>query len=144
MQVEKTAVYNTNKSVLWRMLTLPQHTEAYMFGCKVMTTWEVGSNIRWEGTYMGHHQVLIGQVIEFMPENQLQYSNFDPNIGMEDHPKNYLNVSYKVEDTKKGTQLTITTSNIGGDKNRASEVAKGWDFVLDALEQYIEKDKARF
>ena len=35
------------KEVLWSVLTEPQHTEKYMYNCKLKCNWEIGDEVQW-------------------------------------------------------------------------------------------------
>ncbi|GAA4115064.1 hypothetical protein GCM10022393_15020 [Aquimarina addita] len=48
MIIRKVVVFNTNKKQVWDLLTNPEKTKQYMFGCKVLSEWALGSEIIWK------------------------------------------------------------------------------------------------
>ena len=49
MIVTKEIMFSASKSAVWDLLTNPQKTKQYMFGCEVLSSWEVGAPIIWKG-----------------------------------------------------------------------------------------------
>jgi uncharacterized protein YndB with AHSA1/START domain len=57
---------------VWRALTDPDEIEQYMFGSRVETDWEPGSQIVWRGTYEGKAYEDKGEVVTIEPERRLE------------------------------------------------------------------------
>ena len=47
--IKKSIKINSNSTKVWDVLTNPEHTKEYMFGCEVISDWKIGSPIIWKG-----------------------------------------------------------------------------------------------
>lgn len=121
---------------VWDALTNPEIVKQYFFGSNQETDWAVGSPILWTGEYEGTTYVDKGVVLEFLPNKKLSFSYLSSWSGLEDKPENYLLVSYEVNKTENGTELTITQSNYDEEKSKHSE--GNWGVVIDGLKKLVE------
>lgn len=93
--VKNTITINAPASRVWNVLTKPEETKKYMFGCETVSDWEQGSPLLWKGNFDGKELVAVkGTIVNIEPGKFLEYTTIDPNSGMEDKPKNYLHVTY--------------------------------------------------
>ena len=140
MQTEHQIKYQTTIKAplekVWDALINPDMVRQYFFGSNQETTWEVGSPLRWTGEYEGQTYVDKGVVLEFTPHKKVSYSYLSSWSGLEDSPGNYLFVTYEIEPTDSGTELTITQSNY--DKEKAKHSAENWAVVIDGMKKLIE------
>lgn len=115
-----------------------------MFGCEVVSDWKAGSPLLWNGTYKGKEMVFVKEtILELIPEKNLKYTTFDPNITILDVPQNYLRVKYELETINEQTIFTVTQ----GDYNKVAEGekrykesynnGKGWDLILVEIQKII-------
>ena len=80
---------------VWRVLTEPEFTEKYMFGCRTVSDWQVGSPLTWEGVFDGKKLVAVkGGIVVLERPRRLHYTVFDPNANYVDEPRNYLHITY--------------------------------------------------
>lgn len=133
-------------SKVWDALVNPEQTQKYMFGCKALSDWKIGSPLLWEGTYEGNTMVFVkGNIVSFEPEKLLAYTVIDPNNpAIANIPENYLTVSYTLESTNGLTVLTVTQ----GDYNIVAEGEKryqesynngeGWNPILLEIKKLVE------
>ena len=109
MKSEKTLKIDTNPETLWRVLTEPGFTKEYMFNCEVLSDWEKGSSITWEGNFVGYEAFQKGEILEVKPFSLLKYTTFDPNVGLEDVPEHYIHVSYFLKEVEGGRNYLLPT-----------------------------------
>lgn len=121
---------------VWNALINPEMVKQYFFGSNQETDWKVGSEILWTGEYEGTIYKDKGTVLEYLPNQKLSYSYLSSWNGLEDKPDNYLFVSYEVQPTENGTELTITQSNYDEDKIQHS--IENWAVVIDGLKKLVE------
>lgn len=121
---------------VWNALTNPEMVKQYFFGSNQETDWKVGSEILWTGEYEGTIYKDKGTVLEYLPNQKLSYSYLSSWNGLEEKPDNYLFVSYEVQPTENGTELTITQSNYDEDKIQHS--IENWAVVIDGLKKLVE------
>ena len=96
-------------SQVWDMLTNPEKTKLYMFGCETVTDWKPGSELLWRGVYEGQPMVFVkGYVVEIIPEKLLKYSVIDPNATYPHIPENHLNVTYELSEKDGHVLLTVS------------------------------------
>ena len=50
--VKKSIKINSSASKVWQVLTNPELTKQYMFGCEIISDWKVGSPVIWRGQQM--------------------------------------------------------------------------------------------
>jgi uncharacterized protein YndB with AHSA1/START domain len=143
--IEKNIPINAHPAKVWKVLTKPEFTKLYMFGCEAVSTWEEGSSVEWKGILDNNETVLVrGNVQRVEPEKLLTYSTFDPQGGLPDIPENYLTVTYRLN--KKGNQTILTV--IQGDfaavtegPDRFEEAEKGWEATLPEIKRVAETEK---
>lgn len=134
---------------VWKVLTHPEETRKYMFGCATESDWQPGSLLLWKGNYEGKEMVFVkGYILDIEKNKRLRYTVFDPNSDMPDIPENYLNVQYTLETAEGGTLLTVTQDGFeqaaNGEK-RYQEVnnnGEGWNPVLVMIKSVAETGKA--
>lgn len=143
MKIEKEIQFNVKKEKIWKLLTDPKMTKQYMFGCEVLSKWEIDSPIFWKGyTEEGKEVTYVkGKIIECERGNKVTFTMFDPNLGIEDIPENYLNLTYELTEINNKTVLKLTQENfdiVANGKKRYEESLKGWEMVIPIMKQLIE------
>src|SRR5690606_21685932 len=104
---------------VWEVLTQPEQTKKYMFGCETISDWKPGSPLLWQMQHEGKDFVPVkGHVVAIQPEKQLVYTVFDPHGTIPNILENYLTVTYNLENAKKQTTLTVNQGDF-------SKVANG-------------------
>ena len=82
---------------VWDVLTNPEKIKEYLFGTEVLTDWNIGSLIVFQGEYNGQQYKDKGNVIENTKNELLKYDYWSGFSGLEDEPENYSLVTYKIE-----------------------------------------------
>lgn len=143
--VENHVTINGTLSQVWDMLTNPQKTKLYMFGCETVTDWKPGSELLWSGVYEGRAMVFAkGYVLEIIPEKLLKYSVIDPNATYPHIPENHLNITYKLSEKDGHVQLTVSQDGFetaaDGEKRfeEVSNKGEGWNPILLEIKKLIE------
>jgi uncharacterized protein YndB with AHSA1/START domain len=130
--------------IVWDVLTSPEHTPKYMFGCQALSDWRQGSSLVWKGVFDGKELIAVkGDVLRIERPFLLEYSVFDPNSNYPDVPENYTSVIYKLRAEDGGTRLTVTQGDfatvIDGEKRYQDSIAGGgWASILDQIKQVAE------
>ena len=131
---------------VWDVLTNPEQTKKYMFGCETVSDWKPGSTLEWKGTYEGKEMVFVkGKITDIQPENLLAYTTFDPNnTAMEDKPENYLTVTYDLKEENGVTVLKVTQGDynkVADGETRYKEAynnGEGWNPILVEIKKIAE------
>lgn len=145
MIIKENILFKANKEKVWDLLINPEMTKQYMFGSEILSTWEIGSSIEWKGkTEDGAEVVYVkGKILEFETGKKVISTMFDPNSDMEDIPENYVNLTYIVSETTKGTLLTIIQGDFAGaanGKQRYEESKAGWiQMVIPLMKKILEE-----
>ena len=149
LYVTNTLVIDASPEKVWQVLTEPSQTEKYMFGCKTVSDWKVGSPLLWQAFYEGKDTVFVkGFVLEINPPFKLEYSVIDPNGTIPDLPENYLNVSYTLEGADEKTVLTVSQgdfSTVAEGQKRYEETfngGEGWNPILVQVKAIAEETDA--
>jgi len=126
---------------IWEILTDPGHTVKYMFGCEVVSDWNIGSPLIWRGAADGVVYVK-GSLLALEKEKLFSFTVFDPNAGIEDTPSNYTTVVIELNAGNGSTTLTVTQGDFTGmadAENRLMSTEAGWDMVLPKIKELAEK-----
>ena len=129
---------NASSTKIWNALVSPEAIKQYMFGTNVVSDWRVGSPIVWKGEWQGKPYEDKGKILQFEPEQTIQYSHFSPLSGLPDEPKNYHTVT--VELTADGNQARVSLTqdnNANAEEQVHSE--NNWKMMLTSLKQFVEK-----
>ena len=145
--VKNIVIINAPASRVWDILTNPEHTKKYMFGCETISDWRVGSPLLWQANYEGKDTVFVkGEIVSIKPEKFLAYTTIDPNSPIEDVPENYLTVTYDLSETNGQTFLTVTqgdyTKVADGERRyiEAYNDGQGWDPILVEIKKLAEEN----
>ncbi|MGI8416347.1 MAG: SRPBCC family protein [Nakamurella sp.] len=124
-------------SEVWVALTDPAQIKKYMFGSEVVTDWQVGSSIVWQGEYEGKPYQDKGEILEIEPDKRMKVTHFSPLGGQEDVPENYHTLTYELGERGAGTHVSLSQ-----DKNASEEEAEHskdmWASMLDGLKKTVE------
>lgn len=129
--------FDTKVATLWSILTDPKYSADYMFNCSLTTDWTIGSEITWQGEYQGYKAFQTGKVLAFEPTCKVSYTTFDPNIGLKDEAKNYIQVTYLLKTSNGKANLVIENETFDGNEERMAHITQGWEMVLEKLEQIV-------
>jgi uncharacterized protein YndB with AHSA1/START domain len=128
-------------SRVWDILTDPEHTKKYMFGCEVFSDWKPGSTLIWKGAADGIVYVK-GNLVRLEKEKLFEFTVFDPNAGIDDIPANYTTVTIELTPENSSTTLTVTQGDFAGmadGENRFMSAEAGWDMVLPRIKEMAEQ-----
>lgn len=145
MIIKRELTINAPVDLLWRYLTEGEKTRLYMFGCEIISDWAIGSPVIWKGVGPDGKELVFvkGDLLEYKKEELLRLTLFDPNMGLADAPKNYLEMVYRLEPQGKQTKLTMEQSGFEGaekGQQRYEDSIKGWDAVLQQIKELAEKE----
>ncbi|HSB56379.1 MAG TPA: SRPBCC domain-containing protein [Nitrosopumilaceae archaeon] len=139
--VKKQIKINSSSSKVWEVLINPELTKQYMFGCEIVSDWKVGSPVIWKGAADGKVYVK-GTLLAIVTEKFLQFTVFDPNMGIEDIPSNYSTVTFGLSSENSQTILSVSQGDFTkleeGEK-RYNDTVTGWDSVLPKIKDLAEK-----
>lgn len=132
----KTVTLDATQSDVWDALTNPDIIRRYFFGIDVESDFTVGSPIFWHGVWEGKAFTEKGEILEVSEGESLSYSYLMGTY--EDKPENYSVVTYRLETTDGGTDLTLVHTGFHDPKER-DRMAANWNQVLDALRNEVER-----
>jgi uncharacterized protein YndB with AHSA1/START domain len=130
---------------VWRVLTESEFTKIYMFGCEVISDWEVGTPLLWKMMHEGKEMIPVkGKILAIQVPHLLKYSVIDAFATYADSPENHLNVTYELLETNGATTLTVTQDGFElaaeGEK-RYQDVynnGEGWNPILVQMKALAE------
>lgn len=124
-------------SEVWEALVDPESIQEYMFGTHVVTDWEIGSPIAWQGEWQGKAYEDKGEILNIEQQRVLQYSHYSPLSGKADKPENYHTVTIRLSAEGENTQVILTQ-----DRNESVEARQhsqeNWETMLDGLKDLVE------
>jgi uncharacterized protein YndB with AHSA1/START domain len=122
---------------IWHAITTPELLGRLMFDSRVITTWEVGTPILYQGEWKGTPFEDKGVVVEVDEPRRLRTTHFSPLSGEADSPENYHEIEYLLEPLHDGTRVTLSQ-----DRNRTEEAARHsdemWSAMLKSLKELVE------
>lgn len=128
---------NASKEKVWHTITNPAMVKLWQYGSDLITTWQVGSSIRFSTEWQGKLFEQWGQVLELVPNQLVKYSLFAPRPDLEDKPENYFIMHYVLTGENGITTLTIIQED--NRPNAAQEAPQGEENpVLQLLKQIAE------
>jgi uncharacterized protein YndB with AHSA1/START domain len=103
------SIININASIkkVWKTVTEPEMVKLWQFGSDLITTWKVGSEIKFVTEWEGQIFEQWGKVLEVRENELLKYSLFAPRPDLEDKPENYFVMSYVLTEVNGNTKLEI-------------------------------------
>ncbi len=144
MMIAKEVQFNVSKEKVWELLTNPALTKEYMYGCEVISEWQVGKPIFWKGQTEDGKEIIYvkGKILEYIEGQKVTFTMFDPNLKLDDIPENYLNLTYELKGDNNTTTFRLTQGNfasVANGKKRYDESLKGWEMVIPIMKQIVEK-----
>jgi uncharacterized protein YndB with AHSA1/START domain len=128
---------NASLEKVWEALTNPEKVKLWQFGSDLITTWEVGSDIKFVTEWEGQVFQQWGKVLEIDYLKKISYSLFAPRPDLEDKPENYFIMNYILTDKKGFTFLEII--QVDNRQNAIQEPPQGEENpVLQMLKNLIE------
>lgn len=110
---------------IWDAIMDPELVSQAFFGAKVDTDWQVGSPITWTGEWEGKPFHDTGEIRTVDPPRKLVFTHYE-------HV-----VSFDLEPSDSGTEVTITQSHAGSPEEKEHSEAN-WATVLRALKEIAE------
>jgi uncharacterized protein YndB with AHSA1/START domain len=98
---------NASTQKVWETVTKPAMVKLWQFGSDLITTWEVGSEIKFVTKWEGQVFEQWGKILEVRENELLKYSLFAPRPDLEDKPENYFIMSYVLTKENGNTKLEI-------------------------------------
>lgn len=124
---------------VWDVLTNPEKIKEYLFGTEVLTDWNIGSLIVFQGEYNGQQYKDKGNVIENTKNELLKYDYWSGFSGLEDEPENYSLVTYKIENLD-NSSVNFTWHQQGfSSEEGKSHTEQGLRSMLKKVKELAEK-----
>lgn len=137
--VNKTVTINAPTATVWQMLTDPRLMQQWMAESEleILTDWTVGNPILIRGEL--HHLPFEnkGVVLQFVPEQLLQYTQLSSISALPDQPESYAVLTFQLTPTATQTALTVTVTNFPTE-TIYKHLAFYWTVVLEILKRKIE------
>jgi len=124
---------------VWDVLINPEKIKEYLFGTEVLTDWNIGSPIVFQGEYNGQQYKDKGNVIENKENELLKYNYWSGFSGLEDKLENYSLVTYKIEKLDDNS-LSFTWHQQGFSSEEGKcHTEQGLQSMLEKIKELAEK-----
>jgi uncharacterized protein YndB with AHSA1/START domain len=145
--VENTITINAPAIKVWEVLTRPEQTKKYMFGCETVSDWKKGSTLDWVAPYEGQPVTFVtGIICEIEPHKLLAYTTIDAQAAERDAPDKSIVATYELTESQGQTTLKVSQGDfsnvVNGDK-RYAEVynnGDGWNPILVQIKAIAEQN----
>jgi len=134
---QATITINAPGSKVWEALINPDLIKQYLFGTKVITDWQMGSPIIYEGQWEGKSYQDKGTIIQIEPGKLLVSTYWSSMAGLPDVPESYKTVRYDLSKVGNGTRLTVTQDN-NATSEETSHSSQNWKMVLEGIKKLLE------
>ena len=124
-------------SQVWDALTKPELVAQYFFGTKLITSWEPGTAIFFEGEWEGTAYQDKGTVLKYEAGQMLQYDYFSSWSDQADVPENYQTITYRVKAKGNSTVLIVTQNRIESLEKKIHS-AQNWAGVIGEMKKKLE------
>jgi uncharacterized protein YndB with AHSA1/START domain len=135
LKVQKTIHAPIEK--VWDALTNPETVKQYFFGSQLITTWKVNTPIVFKGDWQGTAYEDKGTVLKFELNKMLEYDYRSSWSDLEDRPKNYQIITYRVKSKGNSTVLTIEQRNIDTLEKKLDST-KNWKNLMVVIKKLME------
>ena len=130
---------NAPTQKVWDTITKPEFVKLWQYGSDLLTTWEIGSDIKFKTEWEDKVFEQWGKVLEVRPNSLIKYSLFAPRPDLEDKPENYFVMSYVLTANNGQTKLEIIQED--NRPNAVQEEPQGEENpVLKSLKEIAETD----
>ena len=130
---------NAPRQKVWDTVTNAELVKLWQYGSDLLTSWEIGSDIRFRTEWEDKVYEQWGKVLEVRPNEIVKYSLFAPRPDLEDKPENYFIMSYVLIDDNGQTKLEIIQED--SRPNAVQEEPQGEENpVLKSLKDIAETD----
>lgn len=128
---------NASIEKVWDTITKAELVKLWQYGSDLLTTWEVGSDIKFRTAWEDKVFEQWGKVLAFKPNELVKYSLFAPRPNLEDKPENYFIMNYVLTDEDGQTKLQIIQED--NRLNAVQEALQGEENpVLQSLKKIAE------
>jgi uncharacterized protein YndB with AHSA1/START domain len=126
--------------VVWDAFVDPENSSEFLFGCQLLSDWELGSSVKWEGNEDGAIYAQ-GIVVTFDEYKELAFTVYDPDSKYNDAPENHLVARFTFEYADGITTLKIKQGDYSKVENgeQRHRDSSGWVTVFEDLKQMIEE-----
>lgn len=138
--ITKTITINASPATVWVALTEPAIMQKWMSEdeIEIKTNWQIGQPmIIWGHLHRGKFENK-GQVLQFQPEQLLQYTHLSSLSRLPDEPSSYTVIAFRLLPVAAQTALTLTAWNFP-----TETIYKHWAFywpvALSVLKRLIEQ-----
>ena len=102
-----TITINAPIEKVWDTITRAELVKLWQYGSDLLTTWEIGTEIKFRTEWEDKVFEQWGKVLEVKPNQLVRYSLFAPRPGLEDKPENYFIMNYILTVDNGQTKLEI-------------------------------------
>ncbi|WP_428742208.1 SRPBCC family protein [Tenacibaculum sp.] len=141
MEIKKERIIETLPTVVWDVLTKPEHIEKWL-GVKTESDWKINNDLLFKFSWDGKEFVDKGNIINFDENKLFVYTYWSNFSGLPDKPENYSKISFKLEEKDLLTLLKLTHSEI---KNQTmyEHSEKNWEETLNQIKSIAESIKKK-
>jgi uncharacterized protein YndB with AHSA1/START domain len=111
-------------------MTQGDWTEKYMFNCRLISDYKIGSNVDWKGTFDGQEFFLTGKLLEIEPLKLFKYTLIDPNQFDASDMNNFVVITYEIREQGDKLLLTVVNETNDGNEERMQHIVGGWEAMI--------------
>jgi len=121
---------------VWDALINPAKIKQYLYGTEVISDWQEGADIVFQGAWEGQSYRDHGKITRFVPEQAFAYSYWTTFSGLEDIPENYALISFEITPSENACLLTLNQKGFKNEEARDHSDA-GWPSILEGIAKLV-------
>ncbi|WBQ06760.1 SRPBCC domain-containing protein [Kribbella sp. CA-293567] len=125
---------------VWQVLTDPEQIRKFMFGAEVVTDWQPGSPITWQGEYEGRQYTDKGEILAIEAARLLKVTHYSPLGGQPDVPENYHTLTYELTPSGDGTELVLSQDH-NASQEEADHSRGMWELLVGGVKEAAESKR---
>lgn len=142
-QIEKSVTINALPSEVWHSLTTPELMKKWMsdLNIEIITDWTVGGPIIIQGESYNMGFKNEGTVLQFKPQQILEYTHLSSLSRLGDRPESYTTVTFCLTPNEGQTVLDLVLNNFPTDAIYR-HFDHYWSVTIQLLKQSVERGPA--
>ncbi len=126
---------NASPERIWRAITDGDDTVQYYYGTRVISDWNVGSQIRYD--YPDGTIAADGEVLSLDPPTRLEMT-FHPRWDPEAEAEGAVRQVWQIQADDAASKVTVTTIGLRAGTKQAEEFGNGMVYIVSGLKSHVE------
>ena len=143
--VDNSISITASPATIWDILTNPHCAPGYLAGFNIQSCWEKGTEIVMKGIEEDGLEIVVarGVILAHTPLRHLEFSFFEPHLGLADRFENETVITYSMTEENNTIILRVIQGDFATGENSMQryEIAlQRWSYILPKVKMLAEKE----